>query len=360
MHIFELMFHDLCCLASPELLYLNKSNKNIISGKDRDNDNDALPNNTSVAFSSLPKDKGIGSGMNININDVDINDLESKDSFNDSNMSLSVDATPNHNANDHLVTNLIDNLSTLKLLDVDFKIDYVPILELLETLIANQEYFTSALKYSDGLLHVLHNQLCPLMCEMIAKCNNDSSNISFEGMMRVARLIIELLSRHYSYLEIETDQILSELLRLLEPSNNFPDWAPIIILEILRHLLKNSYLLKFFYIKYDMNSNSDKRVFGSLIHGLGRFLHQTTTNKPKYTSKWSPKRLDNKYFSFIKDPTKPPNDPALQVSLAVLSLISFVEGIYLSMYPSICPFYSECKDKKQRVKQFCFIFHDDI
>ena len=326
MHIFELLFHDLCCLASPQLLYLQKSNNYLMSQQNnKDNDNDSLPNNTAVAFSSISKD-----------NDVDqsnINDLESKDNDNDANnLSLSVDNAPNHSNNDHLVTNLIDNLSTLKLLDCDFKIDYVPILELLETLIANQEYFGVALKYSDGLLHVLHNQLCPLMCEMISTCNdndndNNKRNITFEGMMRVARLIIELLSRHYSYLEIETDLILSQLLRLLEPSNNYPDWAPIIILEILRHLLKNSFLLKFFYIKYDMNSNSDKRVFGSLIHGLGRFLHQTTTNKPKYTQKWSPKRLDNKYFSFIKDPKNPPTDPALQVSLAVLSLISFVEGM---------------------------------
>ena len=99
------------------------------------------------------------------------------------------------------------------------------------------------------------------------------------------------------------------------------------------------YTGKYFYIKYVMNAHSDKRVFGSLIHGLGRFLHQTTSNKPKYTIKWSPKRLDSKYFSFIKDPKNPPNDPALQVSLAVLSLISFVEGL---CHATQSFFFTEC------------------
>lgn len=129
-------------------------------------------------------------------------------------------------------------------------------------------------------------------------------------------------------LEIETDLILSEMLRLLEPSLKYESWAPIIILEVLRHLLKCSQILKYFYIKYDMNTKSDKRVFGSLIHGLGRFLHQTTNNySPKLTQKWSPKRFDRKYFSFVKDIKNPPTHPSLQISLAVLSLVSFVEGL---------------------------------
>ena len=324
MYIFEALFHDLCCLASPDLLYLQKSSVLSSSNSKEDHpnsnekDSDSLPNKTVVTVSD----------SNLSANDAnslspDANlEAESKDNA----LSISVDRSNVNAQNAALTTSFVDNLSTLRLLDCDFATDYVPILELLETLIANEPHFALALQCSDGLVHVLHHQLCPLLCDLIEKCNSNS--ISFEGMMRIGRLIIELLSRHYSYLEIEADSILTELLRLLEPSNEFPEWAPIIILEILRHLLKNSSLLKFFYIKYDMNSHSDKRVFGSLIHGLGRFLHEMTRNKPKYTSKWSPKRLDNKYFSFIKDVRHPPVDPAIQVSLAVLSLISFTEGMF--------------------------------
>ena len=344
MYIFECLFHDLCCLASPDLLYLcGPTGSSPEDTKSNEKDSDSLPNKTTVTVSDHNSAANDAHSPSPNIQE------ESR-----SNLSISVDRSSGNVENAALTTSFVGNLSTLRLLDCDFATEYVPILELLETLIANEAHFALALQCSDGLVHVLHHQLCPLLCDLIEKCNCNA--LSFEGMMRIGRLIIELLSRHYAYLEVEADSLLTELLRLLEPSLDFPEWAPIIILEILRHLLRHSDLLKFFYIKYDMNASSEKRVFGSLIHGLGRFLHQTTTSKPRYTQKWSPKRMDHKYFSFIKDARTPPTDPALQVSLAVLSLISFTEGIWLyfphctlhpltwrDIHSLFLPLY-ECKD----------------
>mmetsp|Transcript_17246 Transcript_17246/g.26905 ORF Transcript_17246/g.26905 Transcript_17246/m.26905 type:complete len:892 (+) Transcript_17246:30-2705(+) len=336
MYFYESLFHDLCCLASPQSLYLQKTKNIMMMTATKDNNasvaaaaaaaSAVLSNQSAVSVSMSPQSMQMQIDHNNNHHQHDISH----------NMDISVDPAPSQPNHSHLVTHLAQNhkLGSLRLLDVDFRLDYVPILELIETLIANSD-FTLGLKHSAGLVHVLHHQLCPLLCEMIGACNTHNNNnesmsmssmssissitltsTSFEGMMRVARVIIELLSRHYAYLDCETELLLSELLRLLEPSLAYPEWAPLIILEILRHLLRNSQLLKFFFIKYDMNHSSDKH------------LHQTTSMKNKSALRWSPKRMDHKFFSFVKDPRHPPTDAgALHVSLAVLSLISFVEGL---------------------------------
>lgn len=165
--IFECLFHDLCCFASPQLLYLksNQSNNEMI---DIENDHplriSAVMNATSVSYSSIIENK-----------------KNSNSSSNSSSMNVSLMPI---DLNVALVTNLNHSLSKLRLLKCDFVIDHIYILELLEMLISSNNFPLVLKNYN--ILQVVKYQLCPLICDIIEKCDD------FEDMIHVARIVIQL------------------------------------------------------------------------------------------------------------------------------------------------------------------------
>lgn len=129
--------------------------------------------------------------------------------------------------------------------------------EILETLIKNNgALFGSHVE----LGFLLRTRVTPILLRFL------SSSRDFSLMVRVARIILLLLSDTLAALTQESEVTLALLTHTLAKNSGAPNWKRVLVLELYAQLLKTPSMGKTLYVEYDYNHEDDaKEILGGLL-----------------------------------------------------------------------------------------------
>ncbi|PWN29416.1 hypothetical protein BDZ90DRAFT_108503 [Jaminaea rosea] len=136
-------------------------------------------------------------------------------------------------------------------------------LELIESILTNH---TALVRNHPELLHTLRESTCPLLIKAL------SEKPAFPTALRYMRLLFVLLRQFSADLVIETEILVSILLRFVAPSADpqqeaVPKWQRIIALEVTRSLCSDSIFLRNLWAWFD-GKDSPAKVFLNLVEVL--------------------------------------------------------------------------------------------
>ena len=135
--------------------------------------------------------------------------------------------------------------------------------ELIESIISsNRPLFTRV----PAFIALLRDQVCPLIVRLLKESSD------FRLVVRLIRTVVVLIQLYHIVLPNECEMFLSMFVRMLEPE--YPLWKRILSLEALKTVCSTPSLLYHCFVAYDENPPATK-IFGSIAHALGRFVHQT-------------------------------------------------------------------------------------
>lgn len=119
---------------------------------------------------------------------------------------------------------------------------------------------------------------------------------------------------------------MSMFIKMLEPE--FPLWQRVIALEAVKIFSENEMLLFFFFKEYDENPGKPNKIFGSIAHSLGRFVHQSSIDISLCSSLiWNFQSHRSRGLDLLQETSPPLYDEAYCVAIAVQSVVNIVNCI---------------------------------
>ncbi|WVO17542.1 hypothetical protein L204_105237 [Cryptococcus depauperatus] len=146
-------------------------------------------------------------------------------------------------------------------------------LELIESILSGYE---SCVKKRPELLFLLQRSLHPLLLRLL------SEKPTFPVALRVCRLIFLLIRSFINQLSEEIETYLNTLLKLgagdiegetTKSKESVPPWLRVLVLEILRAICGDYFLLQSIYIHYDQKQGGPM-LYTKIISALGRLVNE--------------------------------------------------------------------------------------